>query len=307
MAALLTMAHGSLAAQDRDAGALVERLAAMTAVSGYEQALTDTLLRLLPGSRKDRAGNVLLTVGDGEPKRLIACGVDEPGYVIGNVRDDGWLTLRRVVGTGDPLFDQQLEGQRVTVFGRSGSVPGVVAVKSTHLTRGRGGSDEPFSVDGAYVDVGASNSSDIDKLGIANLSPVALTKQPHRYGTDLLAAPSVGRRAACAALLRAALKAKPTGRTLIAFTVEGLLSGRGLASLGQTAGPFARTIVVGAIAGAPREQPVRNDTTLAGPRFGPATHWDLPVRYAGTPVETVSLEDVASLSLRLRAELEKKP
>ena len=213
MAALLIMTRGSLAAQDRDAGPLVERLAAMTAVSGYEQALTDTLLRLLPGSRKDRAGNVLLTVGDGEPKRLIACGVDEPGYVIGNIRDDGWLTLRRVVGTGDAMFDQQLEGQRVTVFGRSGAVPGVVAVKSTHLTRGRGGSDEPFGVDGAYVDVGATSSADIDKLGIVNLSPVALTKQPHRYGTDLMAAPSIGRRAACAALIRAALRAKPAGRT----------------------------------------------------------------------------------------------
>jgi putative aminopeptidase FrvX len=36
------------------------------------------------------------------------------------------------------LFDQQLEGQRVTVFGQRGPVPAVVAVRSVHLTRGVG-------------------------------------------------------------------------------------------------------------------------------------------------------------------------
>jgi len=45
----------------------------------------------------------------------------------------------------------------VTVFGRRGAVPGVVAVRSTHLTRGRPtGAEAPFSVDNAYVDVGAN-------------------------------------------------------------------------------------------------------------------------------------------------------
>ncbi|MEO8032711.1 MAG: hypothetical protein ABJC74_13755 [Gemmatimonadota bacterium] len=302
----LTVAATSLSAQDRDSGALVERLAAMTAVSGYEQSLTDSLLRLLPGSKKDRTGNVILVKGDGEPRRLIACGVDEPGYVVGGLRDDGWLTLKRVAFTSDPLFDQQLEGQRITVFGRNGAVPGVVAVRSTHLSRGRSGADEPFNIDAAYVDVGASTAADIEKLGISVLAPVALTKRPHRYGTDLVAAPSIGRRSACAALIRAALSARPAaGRTVIAFTVEGLFTGRGLSSLGTTAGPFAQTVFVGAAAGAAREQLISPDTALASPGLGAVSRWDLPVRYAGSPVETVSLEDVSNLAARLQALMEK--
>lgn len=306
--ALLLGSTAPLTAQDRDAGALVERLAAMTAVSGYEQALTDTVQRLLPSSRKDRAGNVVLTLGDGEPRRLIACGVDEPGYAVGNIRDDGWLTLKRVGSTFDPLFDQQLEGQRVTVFGRSGPVPGVVAVKSTHLSRGRGGSDEPFTVDGAYVDIGAASAAEVEKAGIGVLSPVSLAKRPLRYGTDLVAGSSIGRRAACAALIRAALRAKPgTGRTVVAFTVEALFTGRGLNSVGTLMGPFSQTIVVGAAPGAARDQLTRPDTTMLATRFGTTTHWDLPVRYAGTPAESVSLEDVTNLSARLQAQLEKAP
>src|SRR6266566_4187056 len=128
-----------------DVDRLALRFASMTAVTGLEQAMVDSLRALFPGS----------TRGQGSPKRLFTCPLDEVGYVVGNILPDGFLLLRRVGGggagrTASPLFDQQLEGHRVTVFGARGAVPGVVAVKSTHLTRGRGapGTPDPvFTVD----------------------------------------------------------------------------------------------------------------------------------------------------------------
>ena len=138
---------------------LAIRFSGMTAITGYEQGMTDSLLALLPGSTRDRIGNVTLTLGRGAPRRLVYCALDEIGYVVGNITDDGYLLLRRVGGglRLSPLFDQQLEGQRVTLFGRKAAVPGVVAVRSTHLTRGRPTRDEPpFTVDNAYVDIGAA-------------------------------------------------------------------------------------------------------------------------------------------------------
>src|SRR5467141_330784 len=127
-----------------DIDRLAARFAAMTAVTGLEQSMVDSLRALFPGSTRDRAGNVTLTLGQGSPKRLFTCPLDEVGYVVGNILPDGFLLLRRVGGGGagrpaSPLLDQQLEGHRVTVFGTRSAVPGVVAVKSTHLTRGRGG------------------------------------------------------------------------------------------------------------------------------------------------------------------------
>src|SRR5205085_1969680 len=111
-----------------------------------EQAMTDSLLALLPGSTRDRTGNVTLTLGQGAPKRLLQCPLDEVGYVVGNITGEGYLLLRRVgARTTYPLFDQQLEGHRVTVFGSKGPIPGVVAVKSTHLTRGRVATGAPSS------------------------------------------------------------------------------------------------------------------------------------------------------------------
>jgi len=263
----------------------VDRLAVrLAAVTGLEQAMADTLLTLVPGSARDRAGNVTVSLGKGAPKRLVACALDEVGYVVGNITPDGYLTLRRVGAPPTPLFDQQLEGQRVTVFGARGAVPGVGAVKSTHLTRGRpggpagpGAPDPVFTVDNAYVDVGATSAAEARALGIDVLDPVAAAKRPHVYGDRLLAAPVVGRRATCAALA-AAVQAKPNvkGTVVAAFTVRSLYATKaGFQSLVKLQGPFAEV-----------KEP------------------SLTARYADTPVETVALKDADALAQRLIAWME---
>ena len=227
---------------------LAVRFSAMTAVTGYEQAMTDSLLTLLPGSTRDRTGNVTLKTGTGTPKRLISCSIDEIGYLVGNITDYGYLMLRRV-GRGvrlSPLFDQQLEGHRVTLFGRRGAVPGVVAVQSTHLTRGRPTqNDPPFTVDNAYIDVGATSRGQVVALGIDLLSPISLTKRPLRYGKGLIASPNAGRRSACAALAAAALaKPRVRGSVVVAFTVQGLYADTaGLNSVRNLQGPFDESAV----------------------------------------------------------------
>ena len=260
---------------------LAIRFSGMTAVTGYEQAMTDSLLALLPGSTRDRTGNVTLTLGRGAPRRLVYCALDEIGYVVGNITDDGYLLLRRVGGglRLSPLFDQQLEGQRVTLFGRKAAVPGVVAVRSTHLTRGRPTRDEPpFTVDNAYVDIGAGSRDEALALGISILTPVSLTKRPQRYGDRLLAAPNAGRRAACAALAAAALSrprapapapapAPVRGTVVVAFTVQSLYADTaGLKTIVNTQGPFADTRLV-----------------------------TVPSKFTETTVETVVLKDVDAL------------
>ena len=229
------------------------RFASMTAVTGFEQAMGDSLLALLPGSSRDRLGNVTLALGHGAPRRLATCGLDEAGYVVAY-----------------PLFDQQLEGQRVTVFGANGAVPGVVAVKSVHLTRGRAaGPDAPFTVDNAYVDVGAATRAEVQALGVGVLAPVALAKRPTVYGDRLLAAPVAGRRAACAALA-AAVAAQPRvqGTVVVAFTVQSLYGANaGLSTVRALQGPFAEI-----------------------------KQASLTARYPDTAVETVALAQADSLA-----------
>jgi putative aminopeptidase FrvX len=282
------------------------RLASIAAVTGYERTMVNTLLRLLPGASRDRAGNAILILGAGKPKRLAVCPLDEPGYVVGGLREDGYLTLRRVPGRVSPLFDQQLEGHRVTIHGRRGPVPGVVAVRSVHLTRGRGApSEAPFTVDDAYVDVGAGTKDDAAALGVNVLSPVTLTKRPHAYGQRLLAAPAAGRRAACAALVTAARSAgrggSARGTVVVALVVEQELAQRGLATVANALGAFDETVIVDGAPGARGTLVEDTDAEASSrlPRLGSVTRRSLPVSHAGTVVETVSLTDADSLQSRL--------
>lgn len=277
----------SAAAQDPALAAMVERFARFSAVTGFEQAMVDTLIAELPrGATRDRSGSAVLVLGSGSPRRLVACPVDEPGWVVGNVQVGGYLTLRRAPGRlPSPLFDQQLEGHRITLYGRQGAVPGVVAVRSVHLTRGRGeGTDDPFTVDDARVDVGAASAREVEGMGIAILTPLTLVKMPQRYGTDLLAAPMAGRRAACAALLLAARTARPgSGTVVVAFVTEQNLSQRGLKTVRHTQGPFVEERLVDGKAGTP------------GAPVEGADGWTLPTAYDATAVETISLAGADSL------------
>ncbi|HKR55566.1 MAG TPA: hypothetical protein VJS20_04650 [Gemmatimonadales bacterium] len=250
---------------------LTLRFTGFTTVSGYEQAVTDSLLTLFPGATRDRLGDVSITVGSGSPRRLVSCPLDEAGYVVGGITSEGYLTLRREGRIASPLFEQQLEGHRVTVFGASGPVPGVVGVRSVHLTRGRVPNETPFTVDDAYVDIGATSAADVTALGVRLLSPVALARRPHRYG-DGMAAPAAGRHAACAALAAALLShPKVSGSVVVSFTVQGLQGGDpGLGAVIALKGPFADTLTV-----------------------------TLPVKYRDTMAETVMMADVQALAQRL--------
>ena len=116
-----------------------------------------------------------------------------------------------------------------------------------------------------------------------------------------MAAPEVGRRTACAALLSAVgqsiVRAKLIPQVTVAFAVEQELSQRGLATLANELGPFDETVLVDGRAGKRGALEQRPDSSTAArwPRLGQVTTWSLPVRYAGTPVETVALADADSL------------
>ncbi len=289
-------------------GAIAARLITIPAVTGYEQGMIDTLLHLVPGAVRDRAGNAVLMLPGPAPKRLVVCPLDEPGYVVGGVREDGYATLRRVPGPVPPLFTQQLEGQRVTVWEERGPVAGVVGVRSIHLTRGaEPGPDRPFSIESAFVDVGARTAAAALRLGVRVLAPVTLAKRAHAYGRELLAAPSAGRRGACASLVVAARRAVArTGMSprrqgaVVAFVVEQRLSGRGLATVSRTLGPFAETVIVDGGEGSGSTVDMTDTLSAARwPALGRVTRWTLPVRYSGSPVETVRVSDADSLAGRI--------
>jgi putative aminopeptidase FrvX len=300
------MAVPALHAQHEPDASLVLRLAGIPAPVGFESDLADTLQSLLSGATRDRAGDVILVRGRGMPRRLVACPMDEPGWIVGGIRDDGYLTVRRLPGRASPFFDQQLEGQRITILGDTGPVPGVVGVRSIHLTRRRAADDPPFTFDDAYVDVGVRSADEARALGIRVTAPLVLERRPTRYGSDLVAAPAIGTRSACAALVHAA-DASPRGTVVIAFVVEQGLSARGLRTIGHEHGPFSETLLLDA---GVVDQPVVSDSVRqpdATSGLGRLVRWRLRDRFDGWPVETIAMTDVGNLAARLRAWIGDRP
>ena len=294
----ITMAAVALAALSAPLGVsaqsateLAERFVGLTAVTGFEGRMADAIVELVPGAVRDRAGSAVVILGAGDPVRLAVCPMDESGYIVGRVLDEGFLRLRRVGGGVPPLFDQSIEGHRVTVWSRNGQVPGVVSIPSTHLGRGRDSiPDRPFNVDEAYVDLGVASAEAVAALGVRLLDPVALASRGHRYGASLLAGPAAGQRAACAALARAAIDSPDVeGTIVVAFVVESRLRHSGLQVVSNGHGPFAETWLVD------YDVPDR----MIDERFGTVERSRLPVRFEGFQIETVDLTDVEALSDRL--------
>jgi putative aminopeptidase len=264
----------------------------------------------------------VLTVGSGEPRRLAACSLGEPGLIVSGIQEDGYL---RVVPAGagltGPLWMQSHEGQTVVIGGARGWTPGVVVLPSVHLQQGRGGGRErPFSVDDVYIDVGAENAAEVTEAGIRLLDPVALIRRPSRLAGGLVAAPQAAVKGSCVALADAARRYRGTGTVVFAWTVHDGLNGTGLLHLVRGQGPFQEALLLDAGFGweaaengppvpKPLPEPGSGPLSSQAPHFRPggmggALDWGsarvsylgLPSRYTGTPVETIAFSDVKRLA-----------
>src|SRR5277367_3328914 len=112
-----------------------------TAVAGHENALLSELQGDLKeyATKRDNVGNLIVTIGSGSPVRLIVTPVDEPGYVVSEITEDGYLRVQRLPQAApNPVFDALNFAQPVEITTREGkTVPGVFAGLSVHLQPAR--------------------------------------------------------------------------------------------------------------------------------------------------------------------------
>ncbi len=237
------------------AGAEDARLAELIraqGVSGFERDVRDRIAGLLPSWAKpkvDEAGNLVLTIGQGQPHLLVVTSVDEDGYLVSGITDDGFLRLTRVsAGASFRLFDQFVYGQPVVIrtAGIGGlparDVPGVSVTASSHLQRGRDASTAIKGLDDVFVDVGAATRADVDALGIRLLDTVGLRERVQTLAGGRTAGVAAQARANALVLVKLLVGAGPaqprvTGTITIAWAAQGLFGDRGLARLAQSVKP----------------------------------------------------------------------
>ncbi len=132
--------------------------------SGYEFRVADAIkkeLEDLPCEVLcDRIGNVIATVKgkDSKKKLMISAHMDEVGFMINRIDDDGYLHFSCVGG----IDDRVLCSHRVVILTDSGDVKGVITSKPIHLQTAKERA-EATPKDKMYIDIGAADKEDAEK------------------------------------------------------------------------------------------------------------------------------------------------
>lgn len=288
-----------------------------SAVTGREEEAADFIQSLFASgvAKKDNLGNIIITIGSGSPKRLFTAPLDEPGYVISSIKEDGYLRITPIgYGQKGKLFHQFLEGNEIKINTTKGPALGVAIVPSTHYEGLRAipeSTKGPYQWQESFIDVGASSAKEVADKGIQLLDPLTANKKVSVIRDEFIAAPSVKSKAGVVALATVAntlMNTKFKGTVVIAFTTLELLNGKGIESVVTKNGPFES---------ATRFNRFLNDNKgdFRFPQFGEGPTWGstkvdeigLESKYNYTPVEMVSFSSIEQLTQSwLRAVEDKK-
>ena len=205
------------------------------AVSGYEDELVAKIRTKLAAFHPtvDNLGNVIVTLGSGSPHRLIVTPIDEPGFVVSGITDDGYLRVQRLPQSGlPPIFNELYSAQPVKVRTTGGKwIDSVFAGLSVHLQPGRTNAPKSSDIENMYVDIGATSAAEARKAGVDILSSIVLARRAMQLGNRNLAGASIGDRFGAAAVVELLRHLEPSnfsGTLTVAFVVQQRTGARGL-------------------------------------------------------------------------------
>ncbi len=184
---------------------LLEEIFSVPSPSGYEHFMTKKLQQYLPqglAAEKDNMGSLYLTAGKGDQKLVLLASMDEVGYIVSGINEDGYLLLDRVVPAPHQIYDSFHMGHPLLVWTENGPVSGVMSIPSVHiLSRGRRQQLQSFSLDQAFLDIGARSIKEVTEKGVRMLDAVTPVPELTRLAGDRIAGSSLGNKTCSAFLL----------------------------------------------------------------------------------------------------------
>jgi len=213
--------------------------------SGHEAAVRANVQSLLPSWAQpttDTAGDLLIRVGQGAPLTVFIAHLDEIGFEVTSVREDGQLTLRTLGGFMPSLF----EAEPALVHTARGAVPAVFTLRDSvgaapRRTPMLTGAGRPQLL--VRVDPGTGSRAGTEALGIAVGDVVTMPKQFVSLAGTRATARSFDDRVGCTAQLLAIRHLDPLRlphAVLFVFSVReetGLEGARAVAAATATEAP----------------------------------------------------------------------
>ena len=301
-----------------DSAKNLERLIQVPGVSGYEAKVREAIEMLLPTAarvRADNLGNIVLRTGNGSPHTLVVAPLDEAGFVVSAITDQGYLRVHRLgSGAAVRLAAQFYVGQPVLVLTASGNqVPGVTVTPSAHLRALQDATIDARikTIDDIWVDVGAESRAEAETLGIRLLDSLTLRDRGHALAGGRVSGVAASHRAAALALAEVVRRSSgrgATGSVTLAWVTQSEYGNRGLLRLLETMTPDRLVVLRGAPnpgeharggVGQLGTGPVVRDGGINLPEKWKSlavktAH--VPVLYAQSVVETVDAKDVEAMA-----------
>ena len=178
---------------------LLLRLSRAAGVSGAEEGIARAIeaeLDGIAGCRRTPLGCVIATVGAGRgPKVMTASHMDEVGFIVTHIEEDGFLRVAQVGGIDRKLYASAC----VTVHTAQGDLPGVIASVPPHLRREE---KELPAADAIAVDLGLSGEE--ARAAVQPGDRLTLNVPPAVLLDGSVSAKALDDRACCAAVILAA-------------------------------------------------------------------------------------------------------
>lgn len=170
--------------------AFLQRLIETPSPSGFEAPIQEVVRSwarpLADDLRTDRHGNVVATRNpEGQPRIMLAGHCDQIALMVQHVDDSGYLYVQPVGG-----WDMQvLLGQSLTVWTRSGPLPGVISRRAPHLLTNEERNKVPQFHD-VWVDVGARDRKELEDT-VSPGDPVTFALSMRTLRNDLVCGPGM--------------------------------------------------------------------------------------------------------------------
>ena len=219
---------------------LFRRLVETPGASGFEEAViafvANELKKYVAEVTIDGLGNVVATIpGSGTRSVLVCAHTDEISLLIKYIDPKGYLYF----DLNGWIDERVLFSTRVDVCADTGTIPGVIGVKSRHLMSAED-LKRPVSVQDLWIDVGADSREDVERLGIHIGDPVVCHANFTQVNENTIITKAVDNRAGCAIVIEMArrLQAKRFDYTLhLAAAVQEEVGSRGARVLAQAIEP----------------------------------------------------------------------
>ncbi len=213
---------------------LLRELTETAGVPGYEDRIRDIARRELDAAtdevRSDAMGNVVGTIEGGDYEVVVAAHMDEIGFMVRHIDEDGFLELDALGGWDARV----LRAQRVTVHTRNEDLPGVIGSVAPHMLTEEE-KNKPPRVEDVHVDMGLPVDDVEERVSVGDL--VTMEQTTVELG-DHVTGKALDDRVCLFSMLEAARRIENPDVTIhFAATVQEEVGLRGAEALGVDLDP----------------------------------------------------------------------